>query len=122
VEPIAGLSLRTAAGVANVAWPVSIRIHVSEDGQAFRDAGDLLKLDPDARDLPEAYAVRTFATRGLKTKARYVRLMMIPAGPYVFTDEIEVFRGDEAFLQLAPAGEPVSDLEAVHVGYKVQAG
>lgn len=122
IEPIAGASFRTAAGAANVAWPVAIRIHVSEDGESFYDAGDLLELDSNARDLPGEYAVRTFATQTLQCKGRYVRFMVTPAGPYIFTDEVEVLRGDDSFLDLEPTGQPVADLDEIYLGYKITAG
>jgi hypothetical protein len=45
VEPIQGVSFRTAAGVAGVGWPATIRILTSEDGENYRDNGDLAALD-----------------------------------------------------------------------------
>ncbi len=122
IEPIAGLSFRTAAGTAGVLWPALIRIHVSDDGRSYHDHGDLLNLLDAPRDLPTTYAVRRLATSRLKTRGRYVRLLVIPTGPYLFCDEIEVFRGDPAFLQLTTAGEPVVDVEESYLGYRVQAG
>ena len=44
VKPIAGLSYSTAAGVADVAWPASMWIMVSDDGKEWCAAGDLVRL------------------------------------------------------------------------------
>ena len=65
--------------------------------------------------------MRRLATSRLKTHGRYVRLLVIPTGPYLFCDEIEVFRGDPAFLQLTTAGEPVVDVEESGVGEETDA-
>ena len=121
-RPIAGVSLRTAAGRAGVGWPAVIRIHLSDDGKSFRDVGDLLALDESTRSLPADYAVRTLATKALKARARYVRLVVIPTGPYIFADEVEVFQGDESFPQLAPSSQADADVDSAYVQYRVQAG
>ena len=44
IEPIAGLSYNTAAGVAGVVWPASIWIMVSDDGKQWTVVGDLVRL------------------------------------------------------------------------------
>ena len=112
IRPIGGVSLRTAAGTAEVCWPVAIRIHVSDDGKAFRDVGDLLELDrATLAAVPDGYAVQRFATSRLRTRGRYVRFLVLGAGPYVFVDEVEVFRGSESLLAKPPTGEPARSPE-----------
>ena len=44
VEPIAGASYSTAAGVAGVAWPLSILVMVSDDSKQWTVVGDLMPL------------------------------------------------------------------------------
>ncbi|MDI9583413.1 MAG: discoidin domain-containing protein, partial [Acidobacteriota bacterium] len=44
VQPIAGLSFNTAAGVADVRWPSHIVIFVSDDGNTWHALGDLMEL------------------------------------------------------------------------------
>lgn len=122
IEPIAGVSFRTAAGIAGVGWPCAIRIHVSDDGELYRDVGDLLELDGSARPPPEGYAVRRLETLRFKAHGRYVRFFIFPVGPYVFCDEIEVLRGDDAWLDLVTAGEPVGDVEEQYLRYRVKTG
>jgi len=116
VQPIAGVSMTTAAGVAGVTWPMAVHILLSDDGKAYRDAGDLVALDRKHRGpWPEGYAIRRLATDELRARGRYVQLVIIPlpGGPYVFTDEIEVFRGDSACLEHEPSG-PIVDAGQVY--------
>ena len=59
VEPIGGVSFRTAAGAAGVEWPAAIHILTSDDGKSYRDNGDLVALDLKRHGpWPEGYAVR----------------------------------------------------------------
>jgi hypothetical protein len=116
IEPICGVAMTTAAGVAGVLWPASINIHTSDDGKSYRDVGDLVALDRKAiGPFPEGYAIRRLATGELKTRGRYVRLLIIPmAGcPFIFTDEVEVFRGPTALLAADPGGKPVGDVAEI---------
>ncbi|MBP7937140.1 MAG: hypothetical protein KA354_21050 [Phycisphaerae bacterium] len=111
IQPIGGASFRTAAGVAGVLWPAGIHVHVSDDGKDYRQAGDLVELDETPGTMPAGYAVRQFSTTKLTTRGRYVRFVAMPTGPYLFCDEVEILRGDDALLQTRPAGTPVGDLK-----------
>ncbi|MFH1920458.1 MAG: hypothetical protein ABIP48_11310, partial [Planctomycetota bacterium] len=85
VEPIAGVAVTTAAGVAGVTWPVVIHVLASDDGKTYRDAGDLVALDHRKNGpWPEGYAIRRLVTQELKTRGRFVQFVMIPlpAAPY----------------------------------------
>ena len=106
--PIRGLSFNTAAGVAGVEWPITVLILVSVDGRAFHTAGDLVELSRDRAVPPQnGYAVHRLHTDSLKTHGRYVKLMIDPGGAYCFVDEIEVYRGEDAWLQLPLPGEEI---------------
>ncbi len=112
VEPISGVAFTTAAGAAGVRWASEIRIQASDDGKSYRDLGDLIQLDQKRNGpWPETYAVRRAVTHELATHGRYVRFLPIPLSgtPYLFVDEVEVFRGPETLLALAPAGKPAKD-------------
>ena len=114
VEPIAGASFTTAAGVAGVTWPASVLLLTSDDGRKYRNVGDLVALDRTAHGpLPQGYAIRRLKTSGLKTRGRYVRFLVLPlaGGSYMFVDEIEVFRGPEDLLKADPGGRPAGDVE-----------
>jgi len=111
VRPIAGVAMTTAAGTAGVTWPMAVHVLVSDDGKAYRDAGDLVAFNQRHRGpWPEGYAIRRLETDELRTRGRYVQFVIIPlpGGPYVFTDEVEVLRGDSAWLKDKPAGPVVS--------------
>ena len=111
VEPIAGISYSTAAGVAGVAWPTFIFIMTSEDGKHYCCAGDLIELSADhGMPAPDKYATHRFVTGKLRTKGRYVELVIKSAGAYTFCDEVEVYRGADEWLAAPMAGEPVDDV------------
>ncbi len=110
VEPIAGASYSTAAGVAGVEWPQTILVLVSEDGKSYRLAGDLVRLDADRSKIPpKGYGTHRYWTDKLRARGRYVTFMVSSPGPYIFADEVEVFRGDDSLLQGPPPGKLVGD-------------
>lgn len=102
VQPIGGVSFNTAAGNAGVTWPASIVIAVSDDAQSWRYAGDLVTLDETGEPAP-GYRTHRYVTRALKTKGRYLALGVI-GKPYLFTDEIEIYRGSDALLSQERVG------------------
>jgi hypothetical protein len=114
VEPVSGVSFNTAAGTAGVSWPQAIFLLVSDDGRTFHEAGDLVELSNANGEPPSSgYAVHRFVTRGLRTRGRYVAFILSTA-VYGFVDEIEVYRGDPAWLERPPGGEAVTNLNAYH--------
>jgi len=120
VQPIAGVSYSTAAGVAGVAWPNSILILVSDDGTTWASAGDLISLATvKGAPPPEPYSTHSFATDALKTHGRYVKLY-IDQPPYTFVDEIEVYRGPDALLEL-PYPKTMDDPLAIFEQKRVHA-
>jgi len=111
VQPIAGVSFSTAAGVAEVEWPAELFIFVSEDGTTWHFAGDLLDLSAEASLPPlNGYATHRFQTTRLRTHGRYVQIAATPQGSYLFVDEIEVFRGEEAWLQEPYPSPPLANV------------
>jgi hypothetical protein len=113
VEPIGGVALTTAAGVAGVCWPGEVRILTSDDGKTFFDRGDLLALDVKRNGpLPKKYSIRRLVTNELHARGRYVTFLMLPlaGGAYTFVDEVEVFRGPAKLLSVEPSGKPIRDV------------
>lgn len=111
--PIRGLSFNTAAGVADVRWPASILIYVSPDGDQWYPVGDLMQMYRAEHELPEfgEYVVCPIFTGDLQTHGRYVKLAIEPTGNYLFVDEIEIFRGEDAWLAKGYEGEPLTNVQ-----------
>jgi hypothetical protein len=99
VQPIAGVSYSTAAGVAGVQWPRSIFVLTSDDGQHYFKAADLAAIPAGGVGPPvSGYAAFRFSTNTLRTHGRYVAIVVDQNGPYTFCDEIEIIGGDTSWL------------------------
>ncbi|NLE66392.1 MAG: DUF1028 domain-containing protein [Lentisphaerae bacterium] len=119
VVPIAGVSCNMAAGAAEVTWPTCIFILTSDDGKAFRHEGDLVELDSaHGAPPPEGYCVRRYWTDTLAAAGRFVKLVVKTDGPYVFLDEVEVYRGSRA--RQPQSGKAVVDIADLNVTWHVQ--
>jgi len=102
--PIRGLSFSTASGGADVAWPAAIEVLVSVDGKAYHFVGDLVSLSK-AEPPSGSNVVHRFQTDRFRAHGRYVKLVIHRREFYVFVDEIEVFRGEDAWKELALPGK-----------------
>jgi len=113
VHPLRGLAFSTAAGVAEVHWPVHIWVFTSDDGAEWYLEGDLITMSARHRPLPAygEYRAHCFWTDELATRGRFVQLCMKPEGGYLFADEIEVYRGDHRLLRGKRQGRPVADVK-----------
>ncbi len=108
-QPIAGVSFNTAGATAGVTWPNALFVLVGGDGETWHLAGDLVELsNQELGPPPTEYAVHRFATSKLRTHGRYVRLLGVYF-PFLFCDEIEVYRGPEELLAVEPPGELLPD-------------
>ena len=115
VQPIAGVSFSTAAGVAGVQWPLSIQVLTSDDGKQYHLAGDLVQLDAKQHDGPPPvgkFARYRYQTNKLNTRGRYVALLL-PVSGFIFVDEVEVFRGDDALMDQPPRGRIVDSFDGL---------
>jgi hypothetical protein len=122
-QPIGGLSFNTAAGTAGVEWPRGIFILVSEDGQAWHYAGDLVALSARHSTPPTSgYAVHQFQTRDLATRGRFVKLMVAPSGQFVFVDEIEIYAAPEPVPTAAPGQLGTTNVSALFRQLCTEAG
>lgn len=111
-QPISGVSYSTAAGSSDVTWPQALFVAVSDDNKTWHAAGDLLYLSHKENGLPptQGYAPFRFGTHDLHTKGRYVALV-VQQYPYIFADEIEVYKGNEAWLNEPATGSIIPDLK-----------
>ena len=109
-EPVDRVTFTSAAGKAGVQWPRTAMVLVSDDGKNFYKVGDLIAADEKRNGLfdNETYAIRKIESDPLAVKGRYVKLFLIGSGPFLFIDEIEVFRGAEDLLQKKMTGETFS--------------
>lgn len=122
VEPIAGVSYNTAAGVAGVSWPLAIDILVSDDGERWVHIGELVGLSAKFGLPPtDRYLVHRFVTDDLQTRARFVQFV-VDAAPYLFVDEVEVYRGPDDFLAIEPEGRVVSDPKQFFMDTRIFSG
>lgn len=98
--PIRGITFNTAArSAAGVYWPNAIRALVSADGRKYHEVGDLIALDRNRPAPPEStYSVHKFVADKLQTHGRYVMLIIDSNGPFMVVDEVEIWRGQEAWL------------------------
>ncbi|MDR2441597.1 MAG: discoidin domain-containing protein [Planctomycetaceae bacterium] len=110
IEPINKIELTTAMGPnANVYFPIAVYVLVSDDKKTYKNIGDLMFLDLKVnKQLPhQNYGIQCLSSGKLSTRGRYVRVVMITRGfstGSLFTDEIRIFRGDDALLQKEPDG------------------
>ena len=123
VEPIRGAAFRTIGGGAGVTWPHSVAMLVSADGTNFYFAGELTRLCKDK--LPPAYPhgkPHWFWTDKLETKGRYVSFIAVPSGIFLFTDELEIYRGDEALLKTSYSATPMTEDALIEQGRLTRLG
>ena len=111
VEPIQGFMYSTCGGDVGVTFPYYIYIYTSEDGKNWHFTGDLVKNSKKEYGAPptDIFFVHKFASLKMPTKGRYVAFVM-KANQYVFLDEIEFYRGDDALLANPLVSEPIKDL------------
>lgn len=111
VQPISGVSFNTAAGVAGVQWPLSILTLVSDDGKTYTYAGDLVALSAEhSQPKADGYGLNRFWTDRLRAYGRYVALVVSGGGQYTFADEIEIYRGQDEFLNEPLLGGEVKNV------------
>jgi len=116
--PIGGISFNTAArDAAGVHWPLAVFVYVSDDGQRWWRAGELLALSaghglpPEASDAKGSVGVvHRYWTDELRCQGRYVGLAAFARGGNIFCDEIEVYRGPADAQLKRRQGEPITDL------------
>lgn len=110
VQPIGGASYSTAAGRGGVEWPDRIALYASDDGAAWWPCGDLVDLSAAGGKPPtQEYATHRYVTDALRCRGRYVTFLVSTPGPFIFCDEVEVYRGDAALLNQPRQGAAVTD-------------
>jgi hypothetical protein len=118
IQPIDSVIFSTASRLnAGVHWP-SFIVAVSDDGVAYHTAGEASGEGTAAGQDPAREYRRRLVVTGLRTRGRFVMLYVIPGGPYVFCDEIEVIAGSHDPQQVAFRGRGLNlDSFARYVGW-----
>ena len=94
VMPIRGVSFSTAAGLADVRWPLAIRIFTAGEDRLFHEVGDLVELSAEHGSPPATeYGTHRYWTDQLRTHGRHVSLVVWNE-PFTFVDEIEIYGGE----------------------------
>ena len=72
-------------------------VFTSDDGKSYRYAGELINEAVDQ----STYVVHTYKLAGIKASGRFVRLLMVRGGFYVFCREVEIFGTESCECQVA---------------------
>lgn len=103
VQPIRTLGFDTVAGSSQVTFPAAVFVYVSDDGNSWRYATDLIN-----EALPQNSFIRhRFVATDLKTRGRYLAFYVVKGGFYAFVDEIEAIRGDHDLSVVVFKGDAV---------------
>jgi len=116
VEPIAEVRVHSiGGGAANVFLPNLVLVSVSDDGLRYHAAGADDSYDVEQNRADTVAARRpphVFHIGPLKTRARFVQILLEPDGEFTFADEIEVIRGShqpDQVVFIAEQGFTASD-------------
>lgn len=118
--PICGVSFNTAAGTSDVKFPSAIHILVANNDDTFHYLCDLVKIDKNPPQNTR-YSVHRYYTNKLRSAARKVAFV-VQGEPYIFCDEIEIWKGKNSFLKLKPTGKTYTDLKSFLRQIKIHKG
>jgi virulence-associated protein VapD len=93
VEQIGSVDFSTAAGVAGVHFPQSIYIFISEDNKNYQYVGDAANTKNKQYG---TYKTKKLSLTSINHPGRYISLVVIPKGKFIFCDEIEVHKSEES--------------------------
>lgn len=109
--PIGEITFDTIGGAAGVTFPSAVLVFVSNDGQQYRYLCDVM-----TESLPQTQANNhRFAADALRGWGRYVRIVPLSGGFFMFCDEIEILRGTHSEQDARYASEksiPASEVLA----------
>lgn len=89
---IGEITFNTARRIeAGVNFPENLFVFLSNDNQSFTYAGDIANKSDNN---PGGYQIKKFMLKNINQLARYVLLIAIPKGVFLFCDEIEVIKGN----------------------------
>lgn len=91
IQPVGAVTFNTCRNNnVGISFPQNIYVLTSIDNKNFSYVGDAAAT---ADNITGDYEVKKFILSGFDVMARYVSLTIVPEGPYLFVDEIEVLKG-----------------------------
>lgn len=103
-QPISGASVSLSTAPFGNTTTKLIYVNVSTDNVVFHHAGELVACHPyDASHYRTGISARIYRNGDFKTHGRYVRFLFCGASS-LYMDEIEVYKGDEAWRNIAYDG------------------
>ncbi|MDO5566021.1 MAG: discoidin domain-containing protein [Planctomycetia bacterium] len=124
VEPIDRVAFTSAAGAAGVTWPAAAVVLVSEDGKDYYETcGNFLSYEQKENGVFDnsKYSIRKLTSPPLSTRGRFVRLYLFSGGQYLFTDEVEVYRGTDRCMKRPLGKKATNDIKAYGDQYRLSA-
>jgi hypothetical protein len=93
IRSIGSVTFNTVRSIeVGISFPKNIFIFLSTDNKKFMYVGDAADV-PD--NLPGNTKVKKFKLDNIDRSARFVKLVVVPEGHYLFCDEIEVLKSDK---------------------------
>lgn len=116
-DAVGAVTFDTIAGSAGVTFPLAVMVFVSSDGADYYYLCDVIN------EMPPQTAVlnHRFSASDLKGWGRYVRVVVLAGGHYIFCDELEVMQGSHAEHETAyldPSPVPAAGVEAYAVALR----
>ena len=123
--PIDRVTWHGAAGASGVEWPESILAFGSVDGKNYSLLGNIVELDAARGSGPPAlghYSDYTYSAKLPASEVRFLRLMADPRDPYLFVDEIQVFRAGQPAARSASSAtvDPTAEFWLEHSAVRAQ--
>ena len=126
-QPIEGISFNTTVGLESggVTSPIAITVLVSDDNTTYYKAGELVSLSVE-HGVPVSFTqvgslIHSYWTDRMVTSGRYVKIIPSSGGLFVFTDEIEVYKGLDGMLN-ASRGSAITDVPGLLKKDRIRGG
>ncbi|MEO6133699.1 MAG: hypothetical protein ABIP35_01015 [Ginsengibacter sp.] len=111
LQTVGEVTFNTARNIkAEVYFPQNVFLFVSDNDKNYRYVGDLANSRENQQG---TYLVKKFSLNKLKVVARFISLVIIPKGNYIFCDEIEVMKGSGSLSPMKMLIPKASLIDAV---------
>lgn len=110
IAPVGQVIFSSGAGTAGVHYPKHLYVFLSLDGKHYSYAGDAAK---NTNRNYGTYNTQKLELESINKKARWLTIVAIPKGNYLFFDEIEVLKGKFSNLNNFEKSFAAGNLELV---------